>query len=276
VLFVGRHTAEDPNPRPPETLVYVVIEARSGRIEGVAYEAGLGAEAVRGVDDAPPYLYPLSSFLATATSALASPAGMDGLEGGWPILYGAGAVAHDALGLAIEEDWYWDPERSHTTEQVAYLVLGPTTACNDGLDNDGDGLVDVAQDPGCADALDASEKDDTGTYPCDDGEDNETVPDGYVDYREDGSGDPGCKSPSYFTESPMCQDGRHNDGDGKMDYDAGLSANGTADPAGPDPQCLGRPWRNNEWPGSSCGLGTELAFLLPALMWLHRRRRRRV
>jgi hypothetical protein len=123
-LFVGRHTAEDPNPRPPETLVYVVIEARSGRIEGVAYEAGLGAETVRGVDDAPPYLYSLTSFPDTATSALASPAGMDGLEGGWPILYGAGAVAHDALGLAIEEDWYWDAERSHTTEQVAYLVFG--------------------------------------------------------------------------------------------------------------------------------------------------------
>jgi len=123
-LFVGRHTAEDPNPRPPETLVYVVIEARSGKIEGVAYEAGLGTETVRGVDDAPPYLYPLTSFPATATSALASPAGMDGLEGGWPILYGAGAVAYDALGLAIEEDWYWDSERSHTTEQVAYLVFG--------------------------------------------------------------------------------------------------------------------------------------------------------
>ena len=79
---------------------------------------------MRGVDDAPPYLYPLTSFPATATSALASSAGMDGLEGGWPILYGAGAVAHDALGLAIEEDWYWDSERSHTTEQVAYLVFG--------------------------------------------------------------------------------------------------------------------------------------------------------
>jgi hypothetical protein len=91
---------------------------------------------VRGVDDAPPYLYPLTSFPATATSALASPAGMDGLEGGWPILYGTGAVAHDALGLAIEEDWYWDPERSHTTEQVAYLVFGkrPRPRCGLGVE----------------------------------------------------------------------------------------------------------------------------------------------
>jgi len=135
-LFVGRHTGEDPNPRSPETLVYVVMEARAGRIEGVAYEAGMGAETVRGVDDAPPYQYALTSFPTTATSAVASPAGMDGLEGGWPILYGSGAVAHDALGLAIEEDWYWDPERSHTTEQVAYLVFGarPRPGCGVGFE----------------------------------------------------------------------------------------------------------------------------------------------
>jgi hypothetical protein len=135
-LFVGRHTAEDPNPRPPETLVYMVIEAGSGTIEGAAYEAGLGPETVRGVGDAPPYAYALTSFPATATSAIASPAGMDGLEGGWPILYGAGAVAYDALGLAIEEDWYWDPERSHTTEQVAYLVFGarPRRRCGIGFE----------------------------------------------------------------------------------------------------------------------------------------------
>ena len=59
---------------------------------------------------------------------------MDGLEGGWPILYGAGAVARDALGLAIDEDWYWDPERSHTTEQVAYLVFGWRPRCGLGLE----------------------------------------------------------------------------------------------------------------------------------------------
>jgi hypothetical protein len=49
---------------------------------------------------------------------------MDGVEGGWPILYGAGAVAAGSLGLAIEEDWWFDPERSHPTEQAAYIVFG--------------------------------------------------------------------------------------------------------------------------------------------------------
>lgn len=123
-LFVGRQTAEDPTVRTPEALAYIVIEAGSGMIDGVAYVAGLGSESVRGVDDGPPYAYALPDYLASAIAAVVSPAGMDGLEGGWPILYGADAVQPAQLGLAIEEDWWWDAERSHTTEQVAYVVFG--------------------------------------------------------------------------------------------------------------------------------------------------------
>jgi hypothetical protein len=123
-LFVGRHTAEDPTARAPETLAYVVVEAGEGAIEGRPFVAGLGPETVRGVDDAPPYAYPLSWSHGNATHAVASSAGMDGLEGGWPILYGTGAVQPNELQLAIDEDWWWDAERSHTTEQVGYVVFG--------------------------------------------------------------------------------------------------------------------------------------------------------
>jgi hypothetical protein len=131
-LFVGRHTGEDPGPRSPESLAYLVIEARQGTMDGTPYVAGLGTASVAGVDDAPPYVYALPPFLDTATAAAASSAGMNGSEGGWPILYGAAAVGPAQLRLAIEEDWYWDSERSHPAEQVAYLVLGtraPPRSC---------------------------------------------------------------------------------------------------------------------------------------------------
>jgi hypothetical protein len=130
-VFVGRHTGEDPGARAAETLAYVVMEAGTGALGGKRFVAGVGPETVRGVDDAPPFPYAMPSFLTTASHAVVSSAGMDGLEGGWPILYGAGAVSASELRLAIEEDWYYDTERSHTTEQVAYLVFGapPGSAC---------------------------------------------------------------------------------------------------------------------------------------------------
>jgi hypothetical protein len=38
------------------------------------------------------------------------------------------------------------------------LVIGPATACNDGRDNDGDGLVDFPADPQCTHGFDTSER----------------------------------------------------------------------------------------------------------------------
>jgi hypothetical protein len=107
---------------------------------------------------------------------------------------------------------------------------------------------------------------------CDDGIDNDG--DSFIDYPDD----PGCRSVVAIIENPQCQDGIHNDGDGMMDYDAGYSVNGSADPAGPDPHCVDKPWRNREavYPqrrsSYPCGLGAELVLLLPPLMWLWRRR----
>ena len=157
--------------------------------------------------------------------------------------------------------------------------------CDDGFDNDGDGLTDYPDDPGCADASDGSEKD--GSLPCDDGADNDG--DGGIDFDPvtfanpgdqytlpSGSGDPGCGHPTWSTESPQCQDGIGNDPaqDGWIDFDGGLSAGVPPQwQTDPDPQCFA-PWWNLEapWP-IYCGLGAELALLLPPLMWMRRRRR---
>jgi hypothetical protein len=77
---------------------------------------------------------------------------------------------------------------------------------------------------------------------------------------------------------PLCSDGIDNDGDAKIDYDGGLSIFGAGDPriTDPDPQCVGKPWRDREaaYPRRSypCGLGAELMVVMP-LVRLYRRRR---
>ena len=92
-------------------------------------------------------------------------------------------------------------------------------ACNDGVDNDGDGRIDF--DPVTFDS-----PGDQFTPPA-------------------GSGDPGCLNPSGSTESPECQDGIDNNADGTIDYDGALSALGyLADD--PDPYCVGKPWQDRE------------------------------
>jgi hypothetical protein len=83
--------------------------------------------------------------------------------------------------------------------------------CDDGLDNDGDTLVDSA-DPGCDDPLDTSE---LGSAQCDDGVDNDG--DTFAD-----SADPGCEGPTDPSELGLveCDDGIDNDGDLAIDYPA--------------------------------------------------------
>jgi hypothetical protein len=155
-------------------------------------------------------------------------------------------------------------------------------ACADHVDGDGDGAVDSPADGGCTSALDDSERE--PGRPCDDGLDNDG--DGYVDYPSD----PGCWLPSSGFEKPQCQDGTDNDAQPGTDFDGGQSIHGACaggscppgvnDPEGdgvanPDPQCAGKPWHNQE-KGSACGLGFELAALLPLLARLGGRRSRRL
>ena len=155
--------------------------------------------------------------------------------------------------------------------------VGRGAECSDGLDNDGDGLIDAPADPGCESALDSSELDevkpqcaddidndgdgliDYGPDPgCDDFQDNdETDPivlqcnDG-IDNDGDGlidTQDPGCPVQQDNDESddpslPACSDGVDNDGDGDIDHpqDRGCSAPEDTDESGDmplnaQPQC---------------------------------------
>lgn len=139
-----------------------------------------------------------------------------------------------------------------------WFSLTAHAACENGVDDDGDGLVDL-DDPGCIGPPDPTE-DSTG-MPCDDGEDNDG--DGFID-----AADPVCWSPAASREHAQCQDGVDNDGDGRIDFDGGASRNGGVPLALPDSLCTSAD-QNRE--ARSCGVGVEL--LTP--LWLLRRRRGR-
>ncbi len=116
---------------------------------------------------------------------------------------------------------------------VLHPIFFPDTTCTpapaqcaDGIDNDGDGKIDLA-DPGCASASDTDESNPPPAA-CADGLDNDG--DGKIDLA-----DPGCANASDNDETntaapPACADGIDNDGDGKIDLqDPGCANAGDTD-----------------------------------------------
>ena len=75
---------------------------------------------------------------------------------------------------------------------------GPTTACDNGADDDGDGAVDYPADPGCESPADDDEED-PQALACGDGADNDG--DGRIDHPDD----PGCASPRDPSEASACE-----------------------------------------------------------------------
>jgi hypothetical protein len=67
---------------------------------------------------------------------------------------------------------------------------------------------------------------------------------------------------------PGCQNGLDDDGDSGIDWDGGAAFHGGVAVAEPDERCAGDPERQE---AASCGLGSELALLLPILASLRRR-----
>jgi hypothetical protein len=125
--------------------------------------------------------------------------------------------------------------------------------CLDGLDNDGDTLIDAGDD-GCVGADDDSEQ-----RACNDGLDNDG--DGGIDAGPGAGTDAGCAGPAAQKEDPQCQDGVDNDGDGAVDHPADSLCRSPRD----DDELLN--------PSTGCGLGFEVAFALLALRAARRRRR---
>jgi len=152
-------------------------------------------------------------------------------------------------------------------DEPSYCADGSGTAasssgdCVDGKDNDGDGLTDAAQDPGCdaddteADSSPLDDFDETAPPPpppagvndCADGKDNDR--DGLTDSAQDpdctsGTSETGASAPppppaatpkATTPSKSECNDGKDNDGDGLIDraQDPGCEADGSE--AGEEP-----------------------------------------
>lgn len=127
-------------------------------------------------------------------------------------------------------------QRVDLDDIVLIPKAAPAAACADGQDNDGDGLIDYPNDPGCDSAADDDEYN-APPAACADGQDNDG--DGLVDYPND----PGCESAAdndeYNAPPAACADGQDNDGDGLIDYpnDPGCESAADNDEYNAPPQC---------------------------------------
>lgn len=118
---------------------------------------------------------------------------------------------------------------------LVMMVFAAPKKCNNGADDDNDGLVDYPNDPGCSRAQDNTE---TGTAICDNGVDQTNDRDTLADFRLSG-GDPGCISVSDTSEiDGDCDDldDETNDADTLTDStDPGCTS--TSDTSEIDGQC---------------------------------------
>lgn len=185
-------------------------------------------------------------------------------------------------------DWQWTrwlvtdslADGSHTLD-VTYrdpdarfdrlVVTNDLTYTPDPADRDGDFVLDAVDN--CPDDPNPGQEDeddddvgDACDIACSDGLDNDG--DDFTDYP----GDMGCGGPGSATESSECSDGIDNDDDGAIDYAGGYDGEEWK-PA--DGNCLGYPFVDDE-SLVVCGLGFEIALLLPALMLLRRKSGRRI
>jgi hypothetical protein len=199
---------------------------------GAETSAGLSASASVEVHPATVNLlfstYPQGFSVGVGPDLLAAPFGRTVIVGSSQSVSAPSPQTHPINGQTKTfKLWSDGGAQSHNltapAEPVTVTAYFELPQCMDGIDNEGDGVADFPQDPGCASAL-------------------------------------------AVTEGTACDNGVDDDGDGNVDWDGG--------PLGgaPDAQCNGNPRRASE--RQACGIGFELAFVVPLLAAIRRARRR--
>ncbi len=197
----------------PQSMGAQMTHTISGNVAGMAY----GSSTVQ-ISSAQTLTYVPGSakwFPNQTTVGQSLPNGQSGTE-----LFGAGLnIGTINPGWASQGSVVFHYVVGNNVQQQAF-------ACNDGVDNDADGYIDM-QDAGCSSGSDTDEYNyvQPQVYACNDGYDNDG--DGRIDMN-----DLGCSS-SFDTDEynyvqPQvyaCNDGYDNDADGRVDMqDAGCSS----------------------------------------------------
>ncbi len=152
------------------------------KYDGLSLEAGLG------------YLLPLRigdyGFALRVEARYRQHDGQDGRL----LDEDAGGMQDNVFNLGLQLPFGLDKASAEQPQAAPVLVIDP---CSDNKDNDGDGLFDYPDDPGCSSPTDGDE---TDLPQCADGRDNDG--DGLIDFGADS----GCASVSDNDEAdPPCQ-----------------------------------------------------------------------
>lgn len=112
----------------------------------------------------------------------------------------------------------WDKIKVEPAQELADVEEGAITECSDGIDNDGNGLIDYPNDALACES--AADDDESYAYQCKDGVDNDG--DGTCDFNGCNGmpKDPSCTSDVDNDETypAQCNDGVDNDNDDKIDF----------------------------------------------------------
>jgi len=120
-ICVGKHIGQIDGSRAAEWLGYIVVEAGSGTVNDISFEAAVGPNIGAGVGNNPPFVYNVGGDFDIG---IVNQAGENGGQGGWTILFGSDPLPAGGLHWATDEEVVaGDLMRGHIAENIGYWVF---------------------------------------------------------------------------------------------------------------------------------------------------------